>query len=252
MTDPQTAPSIDSAIDSAIEGSNPPDTATDAASEAPAASRPRWPLVVLTVLVVAGLGYWGWEEIKHDYFVVKRFGVVEDGSLYRAGLISANLQRPTLEKYGIDRVITMLTEEPRNAAQAAEAEAAEAMGIAVYRYPMGGDGVGEPIMYVNAVEQMVLAQRAGEQAIVHCSAGTQRTGAVVALYRMLVEGADPQAAYEEAQRYDWNPRDDAAWAIHINKHMRFIAEELAKRGVIDAVPDPLPRMPHDGPVAVGG
>ena len=105
---------------------------------------------------------------------------------------------------------------------------------------MGGDGVGTVETYARAVEQLAIAERDHRPTLIHCAAGTQRTGGTVACYRLLVRGDDPADVYAEALRYDWEPHKDTEWPEWLNANMAAIAARLVELGVIGEVPEELP------------
>ena len=125
---------------------------------------------------------------------------------------------------------------------AAEQRAVEARGIEVVRVPMRGSGVGTPEQYAEIVAAIHHARQEGEPVLMHCAAGSQRTGGTVAAYRLLVQNRDPAAVFEEATRYDWDPEKDTAWPTFLNENMPRIAALLVEKGIIDKVPNPLPRF----------
>ena len=56
--------------------------------------------------VLAGGGVWLWEDVLEDRLVPKRWGVVEEGRVFRSGQLHPALVRRTLERHGIDLVIS--------------------------------------------------------------------------------------------------------------------------------------------------
>jgi protein-tyrosine phosphatase len=89
---------------------------------------------------------------------------------------------------------------------------------------------------------MASARRQGEQVLVHCASGTQRTGGVVAVYRMLVQGWPADRAYAEMQLYDYDYDDNPQLVHFLNQHMASWARTLHEQGVIDRIPQPVPQI----------
>jgi protein tyrosine/serine phosphatase len=87
--------------------------------------------------------------------------------------------------------------------------------------------------------------REGKPVLVHCAAGAQRTGGVVALYRLLVQGKSPEFAFAEMQKYKYDPRRSPKLLEYVNSHIGEIAEDLVRDGTIERVPDPLPQLRVD-------
>jgi protein tyrosine/serine phosphatase len=106
--------------------------------------------------------------------------------------------------------------------------------------PLNGKGIGKVEHFTKAVTKVAESARDGEPVLVHCHAGTQRTGGVVAAYRLLIEKRTPQFVMEELQRYGWNPRRDQILIDFVNAHLKEAATELVAAGCLDQVPQPLP------------
>lgn len=197
-----------------------------------------WISVIVAVLIV-GAGIAVWDAVKYR-FIPKRFGTVIPGEIYRSGQISRWQFAPTVERYGIDAVIDLNGVAPEDADQAAEIASYEPLGIENHRFKLHGNGTGIVENYVRAIETLARCHREGKTVLVHCHAGAQRTGSVVAAYRVLVLGESPQVAYRELLEYGWDPDSDQVLLLYLNGNMRHVAGELVARGVIDRVPDPIP------------
>ena len=117
------------------------------------------------------------------------------------------------------------------------------MDLEHYRYQLGGDGTGDIARYADAIETIAKCRAEGKPVLVHCAAGSQRTGGVVASFRVLVLKQDPKDAVAEMARYDWDPVEDVDLLAFVNGHMPKLAEMLVERGVIEEVPNPLPLLP---------
>ncbi|HEX6987028.1 MAG TPA: dual specificity protein phosphatase family protein [Planctomycetaceae bacterium] len=195
--------------------------------------------VLLACAAAVGLGIAVWETVEYR-FVPKRFGVVVPGEVYRSGQISKWQFVPTVEEHGIDVVIDLNGVDPADEHQAAEVAAAKRLGLEHYRFKLHGNGTGRVDTYVDAIAKLAECHRDGKTVLVHCSAGTQRTGSVVAAYRVLVLGQSPRDAYAELSRYGWDADSDQILLTYLNTNLPRVAEELARRGLIDHVPDPLP------------
>ena len=230
----------------------PPDPSETAPEDRPAEGRPargfrvrrRWVLAAAG-LCVAGGAIAVADAVKYDFFA-KKFGVVEEpgtgagGALYRSGQISRAMFRPTIKKHGIDRVICLMGNDTTNPDHVSEVAVVDALpNVRFSRFPLRGDGTGDFGTYKNALAELTIARRAGRTVLVHCSAGAQRTGSIVAAYRLLVKRDDPADVYAELGRYGWEP-DDAAMLDYLNAHLAECAEMLHDRGLIAEVPNPVP------------
>lgn len=204
--------------------------------------RPRRAALLLAVTVIIGGGAGIWQGILKDRLVAKRWGVVEEGRIYRSGQISRHLIEPMLTQNGIRVVIDLTGDDPANPDQPAERQAIARLGIELKRCPLWGDGTGNIRNYAAAVKALVDARREGKPVLVHCFAGTQRTGGVVAAYRMLVEQRPPGDALAELRKYKWDPTRDGILTDYLNAHMAELAALLVANGVLAHVPDPLPTL----------
>ena len=197
-----------------------------------------WIGAAAAAIAVAGAAI-VWDAVKYD-FIAKRFGVVEEGKLFRSGQISAALFAPTVRDHGIDTVLCLMGNATHDVDHVAEVAAVEEMpDVTFQRFPLRGDGTGDFDTYQKALASLALARRANRTVLVHCSAGAQRTGSIVAAYRLLVKRDDPAEVYAELGRYGWEPKD-AAMLDYLNAHLPECARMLHDRGLIAEIPDPIP------------
>ena len=195
---------------------------------------------VLAALAVIAGAVAGWEVVLKDRLATKHWGVVEQGLIYRSGRLPLDRAEATLASHHI-RVLVDLTEnKPSNRFQSNERAAAAALGIEYHNFPLIGDGTGDIRSYAQAIAVMHQARHESKPVLIHCAAGAQRTGGVVAAYRVLVERKSPDEALAELERYGWKPGKDQALLNYLNKNMATLAELLLSMQVIDAIPNPLP------------
>jgi hypothetical protein len=190
--------------------------------------------------LLIGGGVWAWEGIIKDRVIPKRFGVVQEGQLYRSGLLSEALVKKVLLKYKIKVVIDLAANSPEGSDRKAEKQAVAELGIERLTFPLKGDGTGDVNDYAGAIAAIVQAKQEHKPVLVHCNAGLQRTGGVIVAYQLLVERKAPSFVYREFTSYDWDPWNDTALFNYINSHMEELAVLLKKMGVISEIPRPLP------------
>ena len=195
--------------------------------------------VLIAVAVIAG-GVIGWQNIKRHIFP-RHWEVVDQGMVYRSGELSSTLVKSTWEKHNIKTVVNLIgKDEQDDPAHEAAATAATELGINRAFFPLIGDGTGAVESYVGAVKAIVESKSQNNPVVVHCAAGTYRTGGVVAAYRTLVEGWTGKAAYEEMISEGVKPGPATPLVVYLNAHIGEIAQRLVEEGVIEKVPDPLP------------
>ena len=194
----------------------------------------------LVALVVIAGALISWDLVLKDRLATKHWGVVEQGLIYRSGRLPLDRARTTLANHHIRVLIDLTENKPGNRFQPNERAAAATLGIEYHNFPLIGDGTGDISHYANAIAVMHQARCEGKPVLVHCAAGAQRTGGVVAAYRVLVEKKSPDEALVELQRYGWKPYKDQVLIKYLNRNMAKLAELLLALQVIDTIPHPLP------------
>ncbi|MDX2148056.1 MAG: tyrosine-protein phosphatase [Planctomycetota bacterium] len=155
-------------------------------------------------VVALGLGGWGfWDAAIKPNVQPKRFGVVVPGQLYRSGELTPAATRDVVRDQGIKTIIDLGAAEPGTADDRRAQRTAEALGVRRVVFDLEGDASGDPNQYVAVLRLMM--DPAAQPVLVHCGAGSQRTGCAVALYRMIVEGVPQAEAIDEARLYDHDP-----------------------------------------------
>jgi protein-tyrosine phosphatase len=216
--------------------------------ESPAAAERlhRWRRIVWAVIAVALATFLAinHDQVRNvrDRFIAKRWGVVVAGKIYRSGQLSSHLVKETLAKHRIQRIVDLTFDNRNDENHTAEVAAAADLGIEYRLYPLDSDGTGDVHIYAQAVAAVDKAEREGQIVLVHCYAGSQRTGGVVALYRLLVQNWSPEQVLLEMRRYKYDPHESPILLNFLNEHIEEIATELVELGSIAAVPHPLPRL----------
>lgn len=193
------------------------------------------------ILILCG-AMWLWVELVEDHVVPKRWAVVEKGCIYRSGQLSPSLVKRTLRQHKIAVIVDLTRENPQDEGQQAETKAAGELGIRLTRFPLNGDGTGEPGSYAGAIAEIVRAKSRGEPVLVHCQAGVQRTGGIVACYRLLVERRPASFVRKELRENRWDPTDNPHLIPYVNEHLGELAAMLRDEGVLTEIPSPLPAL----------
>jgi hypothetical protein len=172
------------------------------AAVSPKRSR-RWLLVLLALLLLTG----GLVATKYGryYFLPKRLAVVEPGRLYRSGYCQPGPLTRVLRNNGIRTILTLLQFEPDSRDQQREEEVARKEGVRIIRIGMPGDGCAAFDLLDKAAD--TIADPANYPLLVHCYAGTNRTGAAYAAWRMKHCGWSYEQALAEGSRHNLsNPK----------------------------------------------
>lgn len=182
--------------------------------------------VLLAVLVlVAGACFY--RAALRDALFPKRFGVVEEGKIYRSGGLSPSGFASVVESKHIKTIVDLGAFDNDPEGEQAAARTAKALGVARYTFRLQGDGTGDPRDYIEALS--LISNPAHQPVLVHCSAGTQRTGACVMLYRRIFQGVPFERSLEEAKRYGHDPADNPKLMTYLADHGPSIEQAVKAR-----------------------
>jgi len=147
---------------------------------------PLWMLVVLIGLVAAG--------ITLDFAILKNFGTVVPGKMYRSGQPSEAQLGKWIQEYGFKSILSMRFGVPDY-----EKELAESHGIKLSHVPFSAPkGLGEEQW---EVIRPILTDESNLPILVHCHGGGDRSGIVTVLYRVEVQGWPLEKALREMNRH---------------------------------------------------
>lgn len=191
---------------------------------------------------------------------LRAFGVVDDGRIYRSGRLTAEQLRGLIQARHLRTIVDLGAYDNDPEMDAAAAEISRAAGVDRFTLPMIGDGRANPNGYVAVLRLM--ADPARQPLLVMCSAGTERTGAAVLLYRHVVQGQLIQEAYRESLAQGHRAGDYemlayvADWAAPIEQAFRsgtwvpgLPPVEPVAGGTANARPAPSQWVPPDYPSA---
>ncbi|GIW74325.1 MAG: hypothetical protein KatS3mg103_0847 [Phycisphaerales bacterium] len=160
--------------------------------------RRRIALATLLLAILAALVWY--VDDGHELLWPKRWGVVAQGRIYRSGEPTLPATRRVVQRLGIRTIIDLGAHAPGSAEEHAAQDMARRLGVTRYRFGLIGDATGDPNDYVLALR--IMNDPAHQPVWVHCAAGSERTGCLVALHRVILDGWDLDRAYAETHRYD--------------------------------------------------
>lgn len=148
----------------------------------------RWILTVLTVLIGALLAYDG-----YTIFYNANFRTIVSGEAYRSGQMDAAQLSRVIQEYGINSIINLRgTDAP--ALYQGEMETAKRLGVQHYDFSLSA--INEITM--SQMDDVIRTLReAPKPVLIHCQAGSDRTGLVSALYCLTLKGETPAQASRE-------------------------------------------------------
>lgn len=194
-----------------------------------------WVLIGVIVLIVAGGGV-VWDKVLKPRFIPRNFMVVEPGQIYRSGQISRHLIRDVLQEYRIGLIVFMSGDNLKRPDVVAEIEAARDMGIKRINCPLGGKGTGDIQEYATAIKALDQSRETQTPVLLHCHAGAQRTGGVIAMYRVLVQRRSVAEAQAELLAGGHDPEDNPELIPYLNEHVAELADLLVQNGTIEQAP----------------
>ena len=195
----------------------------------------------VTAVLFGYFVYW-WFDGGRWNVIPRRFGVVEDGVIYRSGRIHPRLIDGVLEQHDIEVVVNLAVQSAAVEYLDKERAITSSHGARLVELDgLDGSGIGDLENYVVALTEMERARRERTPLLVHCAAGTQRTGAAVAWFRMLYDGWTGAEAYDEYLAYRYNrPDESGRLERYMNRNVERLVERLVQTGALDEAPDPLP------------
>ena len=133
-----------------------------------------------------------WRELaKKDGDRPKRFGVVEEGRLYRSGIVWSHQVKKLQEDYGIVHIISLLDGDwLRDFYDDAE--------IKLHQFPILQR---KELNYSRIRDIVDIISKLDKPALVHCLTGATRTGMVCAGYQIINRRKDKLSAIVESVGY---------------------------------------------------
>lgn len=210
--------------------------------------RRRWTILLVAVAIAAICGRIYVVNVKPNLFP-KRFGVVDAGKVYRSGQLSVAALDSIHERYGIRTVIDLGSTIHGDAAgERRNQRTADALGIKRYVFRLNGDSTGNPNEYIQALR--LATDPANQPVLVHCGAGTERTGLLCLLYKNEVLGVPLEEGFKEAQTYGHNPHRTPQMHEMMDTYAAPILDRFRHGGqitdgAVKPVPEPEPGSPLD-------
>jgi len=189
------------------------------------------------LIAAATLAGVAWDKAVKDHLFPKRFSEVTPDQIYRSGRLTPGATRRVVEAHDIRTEVDLGGWDQGSVDERRAALTADELGITRHTLRLYGDATGDPNRYVDALR--IMTDPASQPVLVHCAAGTERTGALVAFYRHIIEGVDLEQALAEADARGHDPRDNPRLRQYVERWVDEI-ETSYRNGA------PIP-WPHESP-----
>ena len=171
------------------------------------------------------------EEVRPRVFP-KRFGEVVENEIFRSGRIHPDIYGSVLKEHEIDTIISLTEKKSNHDWQDQEIEIAKELGIPIHRFPLKGDGTGNPAEYEKALVKLKQEENAGRKVLLHCAAGTNRTGGAIFLYRTIFEQISDERAISEMQHYDFSVKDNGHLIPYLKNIRPSVERTIRSEGLL--------------------
>jgi protein tyrosine/serine phosphatase len=150
-------------------------------------------LPLIAGLLIPGCGL-GEADDYAPLTVTDNFRVIEDGQAYRSAQLDASTLRLVVRQYGIRTVINLRGENAVAVWYQRERATAEELKLKLVDIPLSAHRLPSR---ANLLQLYDTFKAADGPILIHCSAGSDRTGAAAAIWRMVVRGEPRAAAVRE-------------------------------------------------------
>ena len=196
-------------------------TGTETVAPTPARSRGRALRIALAVIAVGVVA-----ACLCSYFDVgerrRRFGVVEEGVLYRMAQPDRREIDRYVSRYGIKTVVNLRGPEGSKTDPVATDtnQYVRAQGLNLVFIPVCAANMDESVETFLSL----LRDKANLPALVHCRGGKDRTGVLVGAYRLAVDRWDLQRTLDELASYG-HRMEGSATVAYLQQYARRLADE---------------------------
>jgi len=145
--------------------------------------------------------------LRAPYDGLRHYGVVEEHVLYRCGQPTPDELRALIDRHQLNTVIALRgVRDPDDPDEWERAERAVCRERGVEFIPLPCNHKNPPTAEQLGQFLKVMRDPKRHPVLIHCRMGQQRTGIFCALYRVHVQGVDPQEALREMDALGFNIR----------------------------------------------
>ncbi|MEM9082087.1 MAG: tyrosine-protein phosphatase [Planctomycetota bacterium] len=183
-----------------------------------------WGRLAIILGVFIGVVIYVWEEHLEDQIVPRNFGVVEPGHIYRAGRQTPRTLTAIINKYDIRTLVDMGGYPEDSEREATMTQVAIDLGVEHHEIRLDGHGIGNPNAFVDVLE--LINDESKHPILVHCAAGSERTGACIAMYRHIQQDLPLADAMEESTQFKHEPDDNPRMFLFVGQWHTAIKRSL--------------------------
>lgn len=147
----------------------------------------------LAALMVAGCGLGAVDDYA-PLALTDNFRILDEGKAYRSAQIDASTLKLVVGDYGIKTIINLRGANPGDVWYEREKAAAQELGVQHIDISMSATRMPPREVLLQVYDALTTAEY---PILIHCQAGADRTGAVSAMYRMVVQGQPRAVAMQE-------------------------------------------------------
>ena len=134
------------------------------------------------------------------------FHIVAPGQAYRSAQPDAAGLENVISQLGIQTVVNLRGHNPGKYWYDAELQVCQAMGVTLADHPMSAHSLPSGELLAAIIDTL---QGAEYPILIHCAGGADRSGAIAAIYRMLILGHEKSDALSELSPFYLHFRDYA-------------------------------------------
>ena len=158
---------------------------------------------VLPAIILIAAVIYAYRAFRKHVFP-DNFGIVENGMIYRSGQLYPSQVEKLIAQHCIRSIVHGHLPELSARDESRFKKVCAQNDVRMIPIIMPGDGLGDFAQFDEALE--ILQDPGNLPALVCCARGTHRTGAIIAAYRVLVQGWPASDALDEMERYRFRPR----------------------------------------------
>jgi protein tyrosine/serine phosphatase len=151
------------------------------------------------------------------------FHTVLAGELYRSGQMGPDQLARAVQEYGIKSILNLRGSDPATWYQQEMAMAGQ-LGVRHYDFKLSAT---EEVSLSNMYEIVRLLQTAPKPVLIHCKAGSDRTGLVAALYCLAISRETPETA--DRQLTLWYGHFPACQSVAMDhSYWNYVSNQMAR------------------------